>query len=82
VAGAYVAAGGVLPVTGFGDGCAVALARSDCAASSSRCRQCGRTGFAATATHRLNSRASTRVACCHGTPIAPRNRNQRNKAIP
>ena len=69
-------------VTGFGDGRAPIRACGDCAAGSPWCRQCGRTGLAATATHRLNSRASTRVACSHPTPIAARNRNQRSNAIP
>jgi hypothetical protein len=56
--------------------------RPDRARSSSGCRQCGRVGLTATCSQRQKSRASTRVGWSQPTPIAHKNRNQRNRSIP
>ena len=47
-----------------------------------RSRQCGRTGFPASCSHRQKSRASNRVARSQATPDAHKNRNQRSRSIP
>ena len=47
-----------------------------------RSRQCGRTGFPASCSHRQKSRASDRPARSQATPDAHKNRNQRSRSKP
>ena len=60
----------------------LAANQPDAASRCAHARQCGRAGLPATCIHRQKSRASTRVARSHATPIAHKNRNQRSRSIP